>query len=488
MSSTTVARNTAWLMAATIGQKIVSFLAFYVIARLVGPEVTGKYFYAVSITSVFVILADFGITPVVIRELAANDELGRKYLARALKLKAFLLPVAVVATLVYAVAVKAEPDVFKAVAIACGVLLADATSLLFYGALRGKRDLRFEAIGMLVAQICTALASMLALRLGFGVAGLVVALLMGSVWNVGWSLFCILRRGLKPNWSEAVPWQTLAKAALPFGLAGLFVKIYSYTDSLLLRQFQGNEAVGQYAVAYKVTYALQFLPLVFVAALYPAMSADFAAGRKESLRKTFQEALRLMLVVSIPLSALLSALAHPLVNTFYGRLFAGAIAPMSVLPWVLIPIFLDFPVGSLLNATHRSSLKTISMGVTMVINVALNFILVPLYGPVGAAYAGVVSFWMLFILGFWFVRQDLPERNWMISTALRSALATGVIWGATRAMEGTLPFVAQGVFGVALALAMMFFLRLFTVEDVMSFINLLRRRPVPPPDAVEEPN
>lgn len=473
-------------MAATIGQKLVSFFAFYVIARLVGPEVTGKYFYAVSITSVFVIFADLGMTPVVIRELAANEERGKQFLARALKIKAFLLPIAVMGAMAYALIVKTEPDVFKAVVIACGVLLADTTSLLFYGALRGKRDLRFEAIGMLVGQICTALASMLALRLDFGLMGLVVALLLGSAWNVGWSLWCLLRRGLMPFWSEAVPWQTIAKAALPFGLAGLFVKVYSYTDSLLLRQFQGNEGVGQYAVAYKITYALQFLPLVFVAALYPAMSADFAAGRKEALRANFKEALRLMLVVSIPLSALLSALAHPLISTFYGRLFAGAIAPMVVLPWVLIPIFLDFPVGSLLNATHRSSLKTISMGITMVVNVVLNILLVPLYGPVGAAYAGLVSFWGLFIIGFWFVRQDLPEPRWLGSSALRSIVAVAVIWSGTRVMEGILPFFAQALFGAALSVTVLFFLRLFTVEDLMSLVNLLRRRPAPSPEMIEE--
>jgi O-antigen/teichoic acid export membrane protein len=473
-------------MVATLGQKVVSFLAFYVIARLVGPTVTGKYFYAISITSVFVVFADFGLTPVVIRELAANEERGRAFLARALQLKAFLLPLAVIGALLYATFVKVEPDVLAAVVVACFVLMADSISLIFYGALRGKRDLRFEALGMLICQVVTAIASILILRAGGGVTGLATALLLGSLWNVGWSLVHAARRHVTPLKARLVSVKALMFAALPFGLAGLFVKVYSYADSLLIRQYFGHTAVGQYAVAYKLTYALQFLPLTFVAALYPAMSADFATGNHEGLRTSLKNGLRLMMLVSVPLSALLSVLARPIILNFYGRPYEGAIAPLMVLPWVLIPIFLDFPVGSLLNATRRSSLKTISMGITMVLNVLLNLLLVPTYGPLGAAYAGVVSFWLLFALGIWFARKELPERTWFISFFLRGVLCAALIWGLMHFIAVSFPFIAQLIFGSALSLLLLFVFRLCLVEDLLKLWGFLRRRAVPPPDATEE--
>ncbi len=484
--SSTVARNTAWLMAATLGQKIVSFLAFYIIARLVGPTVTGKYFYAVSITSVFVVFADFGLTPVVIRELAGNEERGRAYLARALQLKAFLLPLAVVGALLYAFFVKAEPDVLAAVMVACFVLMADSISLIFYGALRGKRDLRFEALGMLICQVATAIASVLILRAGGGVRGLVVALLVGSLWNLGWSIFHAIRRHATPLNAKLVSAKTILLAALPFGLAGLFVKIYSYADSLMLRQYFGHATVGQYAVAYKLTYALQFLPLTFVAALYPAMSSDFAAGNHEGLRKALKNGMRLMMLVSVPLSALLSSLAGPIIMTFYGRPYEGAIAPMMVLPWVLIPIFLDFPIGSLLNATRRSSLKTISMGITMVVNVLLNFVFVPKYGPAGAAYAAVISFWGLLALGLWFARDELPEGQWFISFFVRGIFSAVVIWAMMHFVAVSFPFIAQLIFGGAISLVLLFSTRLLLVEDLLMARSFLQRKVVPPPDATEE--
>ncbi len=484
--SSTVARNTAWLMVATLGQKVVSFLAFYVIARLVGPTITGKYFYAVSVTSVFVVLADIGLTPVVIRELASNEERGRAFLARALQLKAVLLPLAAIASLLYAWIVNVEPDVFAAVVIACFVLMADSVSLIFYGALRGKKDLRFEAVGMLVCQVVTAIASVIILRMGGGVVGLVCALLLGSLWNLVWSVLQAIRRQVTPLSARAISFKTLLLAALPFGLAGLFVKVYSYTDSLLIRQYFGHTEVGQYAVAYKLTYALQFLPLTFVAALYPAMSSDFAAGNQEGLRRALKNGLRLMMLVSVPLSAILSGLAGPIVQMFYGRAYAGAVAPLVVLPWVLIPIFLDFPIGSLLNATRRSELKTIAMGMTMVLNVALNFVLVPRFGPVGAAYSGVASFWMLFFLGVWFARKDLPEHKWFIPFFVRGLASAVVIWGLLHFVAAKFPFIAQLIFAAACSLVVLFVARLCLVEDILTVWGFFRRKASPPPDAVEE--
>lgn len=481
-----MARNTAWLMFGTVLQKALSFIVFYYIARQVGPTVTGKYFYAVSITSIFVVLGDFGLTPVIIREMASDHVVGRSVLAQALRLKTILIPVAVICSLVYAWVVKVEPEVFRAVLVACFVLSADTMSLLWYGVLRGKKDLRFEALGMLITQVVTAIIAVLAIHQKWGVVGLVAALLAGSVWNLVWSMWRVWSVQLTPLHEKHWGMKKLALAALPFGLAGLFVKVYSYIDSLLLRQFHGHEAVGQYAVAYKLAYALQFLPLTFVAALYPAMSSAYAAGNQAELKRSLKGALRLMMIVSVPLVAILSGLSEPIILTFYKKAYAGAIPVLTILPWVLIPIFLDFPVGSLLNASRRSMQKTIAMGCTMVMNAVLNVLLVPSMGPVGAAYSALVSFWMLFFIGVWFVRDELPEKRWQVFFLLRGLLVVGVSWVLIRWLTPVMPFVMKLLFSGALTGVFLFATRLLLVSDILAVIQWLKRRPSPPLDQVED--
>src|SRR3989338_9064353 len=150
----TIAKNAAWLLVATTGQKLLAFVSFTVAARLVGPFVIGEYFYAVAVTSTFVIIADLGLTPV-----------------------------AILASLAFVIFGRASQTIVITTAIATLVMSADALSLLFYGALRGRQRLQFEAAGMFVGQVLTASVAITAAILGWGAPGLALALLAASSWN-----------------------------------------------------------------------------------------------------------------------------------------------------------------------------------------------------------------------------------------------------------------------------------------------------------------
>lgn len=470
-----IAQNAAWLMFATTAQKAISFVTFIVIARLVDVAVTGEYFFAVSITSIFVTIADLGLTPVLIREMAANETRGRAAFARAMVAKAILLPLTAGLAIGYAWLIGVRGEVFTAVIIsALFVMAADATSVMWYGAIRGRRELRYEAAGMFLGQIMTAAIGISAAYLGFGVVGLVWGLAAASLWNVGWSVYQVRRLGLWPKGASQWSWLELARMAAPFAMAGIFVKIYSYVDSQIINAVHGAVAVGQYAVAYKLTYALQFMPMVFVAALYPGLShaAEHDKGAIPGIMKGSQ---RLMLIAAVPMTALLSALSSRLIYLLYGARYAGSIPTLLVLPWVLIPIFLDFPIGSLLNSTRRAHLKTVAMGIAMVINVILNFILVPPYGPVGAAWAGVVSFWALFFIGWWFARKDMAL-SWFGPLFLRALGAALVTWSAITYFIPPMTNIFAFIFSVAVALAALFLFGLLTTRDVLVAFAWLKRR------------
>lgn len=471
-----IAQNAAWLLIATTIQKALAFLSFTVIANLVGVQVTGRYAFAISVTSIFVAFTDLGMTPVVIREIAAGEEEGKRALQTAIRIKWLLIPGAIILALLYAILVRVQWEVFLAIAVACLVMSADAVSLLWYGALRGRRQLRFEAAGMFVGQLFTAGLGVSLAYLGAGVMGLVCALLAGSVWNLAWSVIQARRLGLA-QWSQGGwPWKKLMLAALPFALAGICVKVYSNVDSLLLRQFFGEHGVGFYAVAYKVTYAFQFLPLAFVAALYPGMSAAFAAKDTKALRSILDGSLRLMMLISVPLSACLSGLGDKLIRSFYPDFSAGSILPMMILPWVLIPIFLDFPIGSLLNSTHRAAQKTKAMFFTMLVNILMNLCLVPLYGPTGAAIAGLISFWGLMVFGLWYVRQDTIDWKAFLSLFLRGMGAAVLIWLILRFTTQGMSIIFAGLFAGAISVVILLVFGLLRLEDVKHVLSWLRKK------------
>lgn len=459
-----IVKNASWLMAATVLNKAIAFFTFAKVAGLVGPEVTGIYFYSVSITSIFVVFTDLGMTPVVIRAIAGAREDASRLLMAALKIKFFLSPVAILISLAFGYLNHADFVTLATIGVACLVMTADTFHLALYGALRGKQNLQPEAKGMLIGQILTAIIMLAAAFSKAGPVGLAAGLLAGSVWNVIWSIQKTRRFKIDFSSSQLADFRKLVKEAVPFGIAGISVKLYSYFDSLMIQAYHGLTAVGYYAVSYKMTYALQFLPLTFTAALYPALAHAWARKDADGLRRTFTGSLRLMAAIGFPLSAGLSALAPQIIHTFF-RNFGNSIPSFQILPWVLLPIFMDFPIGSLLNATHRAHLKTTAMVSTMVMNVLLNVILVPPLGPSGAAWAGVVSFWTLFLIGVCFTVKETGVKVyiWIIA---RAGFCAVLSWYAWKLCVSYLPFIAAFAAGSLVAVILAFMFELVTVRDV----------------------
>src|SRR5574344_1337101 len=82
-----IAKNTSYLTTALILQKIISFTYFTLLARYVGPANLGKYYFAISFTTIFAIFIDLGFANVLTREVAKDSERAQKWFSNILALK-----------------------------------------------------------------------------------------------------------------------------------------------------------------------------------------------------------------------------------------------------------------------------------------------------------------------------------------------------------------------------------------------------------------
>jgi O-antigen/teichoic acid export membrane protein len=409
-----VAKNTLYLTIASVGQKIIAFVYFLFVARIMMPEMTGQYFLALSITTIFSVIAEFGITSVTTREIAKDPSRAAALTSHALALKIPMMLLAVLGSLLTGWALGYDSTVQTLIALSCIVLVLDAFQVFFYGVLRGFQTLQFESVGIFFGMGTTALIGGLVLWTQPSLPLLVVALMAGSFVNL---LVALSRVALRLGWSALVPrWsgveaRAILVMAIPFALAAIFVKVYSYVDSIFISKMLDTTAVGLYAIAYKFTYAFQFLPLAFVAALFPGMSA--VAGKdQETLERILCRSLWYMAIISAPIVFGLYAIA-PEAIALAGEGYEQAVGLLQTLVFVLIPIFLDFPIGALLNASGKQSIKTAIMGVTMVINIVLNAILIPHVGILGAVYAALASFIFMLVAGLFYIPRVIPTFSFM---------------------------------------------------------------------------
>jgi O-antigen/teichoic acid export membrane protein len=180
-----------------------------------------------------------------------------------------------------------------------------------------------------------------------------------------------------PVWDKALIKQ-LFLIALPFGLFVIVQRFYAYFDSILLFKFIGDRGVGLYQVPFKIIIALQFLPMAFVASLYPAVSSYWQHNR-EKLAGAFERAVTYCLVLAIPVTFGAIAMSEQIVLLFKEQFSETSL--LLKVSMIAVPfMFLGFPVGTFLNACDRQKRNTINMTVTAFISAGLNFILIPWLG------------------------------------------------------------------------------------------------------------
>ncbi|MEK7108337.1 MAG: polysaccharide biosynthesis C-terminal domain-containing protein, partial [Patescibacteria group bacterium] len=232
--------------------------------------------------------------------------------------------------------------------------------------------------------------------------------------------------------------------------------------------------IQNYDTTNKLTYAFQFLPMAFIAALYPTFSHLIALHDRDGLLRVFDRSMWYVSLIGVPIIFGVFSVADLIVPLIYGGDYAASILPLQILIFALLFIFLDFPIGSLLNADDRQMTKTIIMGQTMVINLVANLILIPRFGVAGASVATMASFIWLLGASFVAMQKTVPYRLRRLLVTVGPILFSGIVMAAVVFL--TKPFLGLAVIPVGgiVYIAGLFLLGSLSRHDLRAFRHELR--------------
>jgi O-antigen/teichoic acid export membrane protein len=463
-----IAKNTTWLTSAYILQKIFAFVYFTLIARWLGATDIGSYIFAISLATILAVFIDFGLSPVLIRESSRFQEKANKYLNNTITVKLILAVITYLALVIIINLLHKDPMTQIMVYLAGLIMVVDSFVLSFWGIFRAWQNLKYEATSIVINQIIIITVGLAGVLLKFPLYILVIALLAGSIFNLIYSFTLIktkLKFKLKLQWDKNIL-KTLFKIAIPFALAAIFTRVYSYIDQILLSVLIGDQSVGWYAVAFKITYAMQFIPAAFAAAIFPAMSHYYVC-EKEKLVNIFEKTMYFLIIFSIPIAIGIASLADKIILYLYTAEYEPSIITLQILVFAVIAIFLSYPVGSILNACDKQTVNTVNLGITMIINIILNIILIPLYQHLGAAIAALVSLSAMFILNLIWVPKIIKYNYKFLIIKTIKALISALIMGIVIIyLKPFLNFIILIFIGAIIYSLIMFLIRGFTKNDI----------------------
>ncbi len=409
-----IARNTTFLTIASIAQKVISFGYYAYLADSIGPGNLGKYTFALTFTSVFIIFMDFGLGPLLTREAARDEEHLQQHFQRMISAKIALMTLSLLG--LFASIIAAEQlfenvtmEDVQLVTVAAAVIILDTITFTCLSIFRALKQLHWEAVGIVLYQVIILAAGVTVLKLHLPLLFVVGALLLGS------SVHCLYMIGLV-RWKAKLrfrwTWDTaeikkLLVLAAPFAIAGVIFRVTGSADAIMLKVMAGDRFAGWYGLAFKLTFALTVLPGAFATSYFPAMSSYYRHAR-EKLAHTFESGMFYMLLLSIPIVAGVIVLGDNIIVAVWSADWTSSVQPLWILMIGLPFVFLNYPIGNFLNAVDRQVRNTVHMGIALLVNVICNAILIPYYTFNGAAISVVASSVVLVGLGLPLVYRLQP--------------------------------------------------------------------------------
>lgn len=453
-----LARNASYLTIASVIQKAFTFFYFIYIANNVVEDDLGLYTFALSFTSIFGIFMDLGLGPILTREIAKHEEHQSRFFRAVLGAKIIIVPLflillSIVIWALYALFPTNSVGILdggvdlRSVAMvywATPIILLDTFSFTFYSVFRGRQLMKYEAIGIIIYQLLIVSLGSLVLFFDLPIQFLLLSIVAGSLFMFIYSgslVVFVAKEKLRPTF-EWIFTRQLLRLALPFALAGIFFKLSGSIDSVMLKVIAGNKFVAWYAVALKLATALTVLPGAFMTSLFPAISHALVKDH-ERAQRLFERSVVYIMVISLPIAAGTFVLSDELISAIYPPELGASAAALSIFMLSLFFVFLNYPVGTLLNAANRQTINTVNMGIALLVNVILNFFFIPRWTFIGAAWAAAISNTLLVLLGLPWARRVLKFHVSVLFDRGARVLASALLMAWFTSIATSLPLIVN---------------------------------------------
>lgn len=412
------ARNLSALAVAELAGKVASFVMFAVAARLLGPSEFGQFSWSLNLALLISVVVIWGFDLALIQLASKAPERLDSLLSNTLAIRAGMVPVALLVVVIF----PAAPDQDLGVSVLLTLMvLADAANQAIRAGASVLQRQQAIAVNLVIQRFLTAALSIGVLMLGGGVMGFAAAYFGGTLVGM-FALFWTGRRiGLAPSVTlVSVPvMRELMHHSTALGVNSVLNLLVFRLDALLLGWLLDSAAVGVYSVAYKLFEALLFVLWSVDRVALPAMSA---ATGDEPIRRGVHRACSVVFAVYLPYTAIMLIRGGEVLKLTFGAPYdVASLAALQILSVALLPYAVQYILALGLYARRRNLTVTISAVTALVVNVAVNLVLIPDLGPAGAAWATLLAFLVQSIMLWVFVTRMVGMPG-----VLRAALVPGV--------------------------------------------------------------
>lgn len=395
--------NMMFLSVAKVCTTILGFFYITLSARYLGPENYGILTFALALTGIFSVLANFGFDPLMVREVAKNQESASKFIVTGLVLKLVCGAVTVLG-LFLIVSLLEEPGTAATVVniMSLSVVLL-AISNIFSNIYQAFHKMLFLSVTQVICSLSLLLFAVVGISLNLSVMFFALSYLFANLILLVLNILIVSHKLV--NIRCSIDYQYLGKItkdAWPFALSAIFISIYYWIDSIMLSYMKGDQVVGLYGAAYNLMIYSLLVPVVFNTVIFPLMASS--TEMRDGLNRLFEHFLRYMIILSVTLGIFIIVFASQIVSFVYGIQYAQSATALQILIFSAMFIYLNSPFGRVLEILNKQRVIMVVTACGAVFNIIANLIVIPIYSFYGASLTTALTELLILILLAIYVR------------------------------------------------------------------------------------
>ena len=387
-------KNTSWLLVERVFRMFMSLVVGVWVARYLGPADYGAFQFAFSFVSIFLAISTLGLDDVVIRELVQGNNTKEKLLGTAFCLKiggAFLSLIILLISIQFLH--NEEVVNFMIVIIGATTLLHGFNVIDFY--FRSEIISKYVTYANFFSLLSASIAKIILILINAPLISFAIILFVEyAVLALGFIYYYHKTKSTNSIFKWEFDWG-LAKELLgnswPLIFSGMILMLQARIDQVMIKEISTNEEVGYYSVALRLVEIFGFLPVLLSNSLFPSLVNTKKVSERlfrSRLLNYYRLNFALFLIIALPIYFF----SDFIINVLYGVEYAPVIPILSFMTIRLLFANMGTARGSFINIENLFKYSMITMVIGTLVNICLNWLLIPEYLSMGAIFSTIVSF------------------------------------------------------------------------------------------------
>jgi len=439
------------------------------VQNVVGQSEYGFYLIVFNFSLILSIILDFGVTNFNQRTISQHPQLLRKFLSGILPLKILLSLVYAVVLFLIALTMKYSGRQFHFL-LFLGINQILASYVLYMrsnitGMMMFKTDSIMSILDKLLMIIfCTLLLYGGFIRQPFKIEWFVYSQTVAYLITAIATSIIVFGKAelIKLKWNRALL-VSLVKKTFPYALLSLLMAFYYRIDPILIGEIlpeEGSQQAGVYAMGYRLLDVLSQIAYLTSFFLLPLFARYIKL--KGKLKELITLAFSILITISVVAASACAFYSTELMNLLYHHNSDDATRVFQIIIWGFIAISTSYVFGTLLTANGNLKALNIIALVGIVVNLFVNFLLIPRLMAIGSAYASLATQFSTAIIQLFVVRRIFKmSAGWNIIIRLALFIGGSVFICYVSKQLPLNPFINFGT-AIAASLLWAFLLKIIT--------------------------